>query len=96
MSDISHHEQPRMDARLAERLERKKAQLDRYRPLPGDTVRRLNEDLRIFLTYHSNCSALARFDTAGKGCPSCFCEENVPRRTGQQPEQSEDKPSPLL
>ena len=28
--------------------------LDSYRPLPQDTVRRLNEDLRVFLTYHSN------------------------------------------
>src|SRR5947209_2701568 len=54
MPDTSHHEQARMDARLAERLERKKAELDRYRPLPPDTVRRLNEDLRVFLTYHSN------------------------------------------
>src|SRR5256714_10034114 len=54
MPDTSHHEQARMDARLAERLERKKAELDTYRPLPRDTVRRLNEDLRVFLTYHSN------------------------------------------
>src|SRR5712691_8030418 len=54
MPDISHHEHPRMGARLAERLERKKAQLDHCRPLPRDTVRRLNEDLRVFLTYHSN------------------------------------------
>src|SRR5437868_3561558 len=45
---------PRMDPRLAERIKRKKTQLDRYRPLPRDTVRRLNEDLRVFLTYHSN------------------------------------------
>lgn len=44
----------RLDPRLAERLVSKKAQLDRYRPLPNDTVRRLNEDLRVFLTYHSN------------------------------------------
>ena len=43
-----------MDPRLAERIKRKKTQLDRYRPLPRDTVRRLNEDLRVFLTYHSN------------------------------------------
>lgn len=43
-----------MDPRLAERVKHKKAQLDRYRPLPRDTVRRLNEDLRVFLTYHSN------------------------------------------
>src|SRR5215472_7830771 len=45
---------PHMDARLAERISRKKAQLDSYRPLPPNTVRRLNEDLRVFLTYHSN------------------------------------------
>jgi Fic family protein len=43
-----------MDARLAERIKRKKTQLDGYRPLPVDTVRRLNDDLRVFLTYHSN------------------------------------------
>ncbi len=47
-------DRPHMDPRLAERIRRKKAQLDRSRPLPGDTVRRLNEDLRVFLTYHSN------------------------------------------
>jgi hypothetical protein len=45
---------PHMDQRLAERIKRKKAQLDHYRPLPSDTVRRLNDDLRVFLTYHSN------------------------------------------
>src|SRR3984893_10852776 len=45
---------PHMNPRLAERINRKKAQLDTYRPLPRDTVRRLNEDLRVFLTYHSN------------------------------------------
>jgi len=45
---------PHMDSRLAERIKRKKAQLDHYRPLPTDTVRRLNDDLRVFLTYHSN------------------------------------------
>ena len=54
MSDSSHEKQPRMDTRLAERLARKKALLDGYRPLPRDTLRRLNEDLRVFLTYHSN------------------------------------------
>lgn len=43
-----------MDARLAGRIQRKKELLDRYRPLPTDTVRRLNDDLRVFLTYHSN------------------------------------------
>jgi Fic family protein len=45
---------PRLDPRLAGRLVRKKAQLDRSRPLPADIVRRLNDDLRVFLTYHSN------------------------------------------
>lgn len=45
---------PHMDPRLVERIKRKKAQLDSYRPLPPDTVHRLNEDLRVFLTYHSN------------------------------------------
>ena len=45
---------PQMDARLTERIKRKKAQLDQFRPLPRDTVRRLNDDLRVFLTYHSN------------------------------------------
>lgn len=43
-----------MEPRLAERIKRKKAELDGYRPLPRDTVRRLNDDLRVFLTYHSN------------------------------------------
>jgi Fic family protein len=43
-----------MDPRVAERITRKKEQLDRYRPLPSDTIRRLNQDLRVFLTYHSN------------------------------------------
>src|SRR5690349_4747809 len=47
-------DRPHMDPRLAERIARKKAQLDSYRPLPRDTIRRLNEDLRVFLTYHSN------------------------------------------
>jgi Fic family protein len=47
-------ERPHMDPRLTERIKRKKAQLDAYRPLPTDTVHRLNEDLRVFLTYHSN------------------------------------------
>lgn len=47
-------DRPHMDPRLVERIKRKKAQLDGFRPLPSDTVRRLNEDLRVFLTYHSN------------------------------------------
>lgn len=45
---------PYMDSRLAERISHKKTQLDRYRPLPHDIVRHLNDDLRVFLTYHSN------------------------------------------
>src|SRR5260370_6845245 len=45
---------PRLGPRLARRLARKKAELDQHRPLPSDTVRRLNDDLRVFLTYHSN------------------------------------------
>lgn len=46
--------QPRLDPRLARRLAEKKTRLDAYRPLPVDTVRRLNDDLRVTLTYHSN------------------------------------------
>ncbi len=45
---------PHLNSRLAERILRKKAQLDGYRPLPHDTIQRLNADLRVFLTYHSN------------------------------------------
>ena len=45
---------PRLSPRLAERLARKKALLDGYRPLPADVVQRLNADLRVLLTYHSN------------------------------------------
>jgi hypothetical protein len=54
MTGKNNPKKPRLDPRLAERLARKKTQLDRYRPLPPDTVKRLNDDLRIFLTYHSN------------------------------------------
>ncbi len=46
--------QPRLDPRLARRLAEKKAQLDRYRPLAPAVVRRLHDDLRVLLTYHSN------------------------------------------
>lgn len=45
---------PRLDPRLARRLAEKKAQLDRYRPLRPHVVRRLHDDLRVLLTYHSN------------------------------------------
>ncbi len=54
MARTTDPKKPRLDPRLTERLTRKKAQLDRYRPLPSETVRRLNEDLRVFLTYYSN------------------------------------------
>src|SRR5437588_3107817 len=47
-------DRPQMDPRLDKRIKRKKDQLDSYRPLPNDTIRRLNDDLRVFLTYHSN------------------------------------------
>jgi Fic family protein len=47
-------EQPRMDPRLARRLEEKKAELDRYRPLSPATVGSINDQLRVLLTYHSN------------------------------------------
>lgn len=47
-------DRPRMDPRLAARLNQKKERLDRYRPLPHDTVQRLNADLKVFITYHSN------------------------------------------
>ena len=54
MARTTDPKKPRLDPRLAERLVRKKAQLDRSRPLPSETVRWLHEDLRVFLTYHSN------------------------------------------
>ncbi|TMC18416.1 MAG: Fic family protein [Chloroflexi bacterium] len=44
----------RMEKRLAERLARKKAQLDEHRPLRPGILARLHEDLRVRLTYHSN------------------------------------------
>lgn len=45
---------PRLDPRLAQRLDAKKALLDARRPLPPATLRRLYDDLKILLTYHSN------------------------------------------
>src|SRR5437016_8655326 len=54
MSRTPDPRRSRLDPRLAGRLTRKKATLDRYRPLPQETVHRLNDDLRVFLTYHSN------------------------------------------
>jgi len=44
----------RLDARLAARLEEKKARLDLLRPLPPAVVQRLADDMRVLLTYHSN------------------------------------------
>ena len=44
----------RLEPRLFARLEEKKNKLDLHRPLSPAIVRRLHEDLRIRLTYHSN------------------------------------------
>lgn len=44
----------RLDQRLYERLVRKKAQLDHYRPLSANVMQNLYEHLRVLLTYHSN------------------------------------------
>jgi fido (protein-threonine AMPylation protein) len=43
-----------VEKRLAERIARKKAQLDEHRPLRPGILERLHEDLRVRLTYHSN------------------------------------------
>lgn len=43
-----------LDSRLLARLNRKKALLDALRPLPSAAVSRLNEQLTIEWTYHSN------------------------------------------
>ncbi len=47
-------DRPHMDPRLATRITEKKTRLDRHRPLPSETVQRLNADLKVFITYHSN------------------------------------------
>lgn len=47
-------EQPRLDVRLTGRLQQKKVLLDGYRPLSSAVVRRLQDHLRLLLTYHSN------------------------------------------
>ena len=57
MPQGSRDEQPeaiRLEPRLFARLEEKKARLDLHRPLTPAIARRLHEDLRIRLTYHSN------------------------------------------
>jgi Fic family protein len=47
-------EQPSLDRYLAERLAAKKARLDAQRPLAPELLRRLADDLRLLLTFHSN------------------------------------------
>ena len=54
MANNTFGQHPQMDGRIAERLKQKKKLLDSHRPLSRDTVLQLNNDLRIFLTYHSN------------------------------------------
>ncbi|NWJ47105.1 MAG: Fic family protein [Chloroflexi bacterium] len=54
MSDHRNPLRPKLDPRLARRLEEKKAELDRYRPLKSNILNRLYGDLRVVLTYHSN------------------------------------------
>ena len=44
----------KLDQRLAKHLADKKARLDELHPLPPPTLRRLLDDLKISLTYHSN------------------------------------------
>src|ERR687884_574130 len=43
-----------IEPRLLDRLSAKKQRLDALRPLPAAAVRRLNEQLAIEWTYHSN------------------------------------------
>ncbi len=52
--DIDEQATVRIDPRLGLRLAEKKAALDRYRPLSPQVVRRLHEEMRVLLTYHSN------------------------------------------
>jgi Fic family protein len=52
--DHREEEDLRLEPRLFARLEEKKAKLDLHRPLAPAIARRLHEDLRIRLTYHSN------------------------------------------
>ncbi|MFO7618084.1 MAG: Fic family protein [Thermoplasmata archaeon] len=44
----------RLDAKLLERIERKKQLLDTRRPLSGAALKRLQEELRVAHTYNSN------------------------------------------
>ncbi len=50
---MSRQQKPKMDTRLEARLQQKKVDLDRHRPLPLGTLARLNEDLKVMLTHHS-------------------------------------------
>lgn len=52
--DHQEGEDLHLEPRLFARLEEKKAKLDLHRPLAPAIARRLHEDLRIRLTYHSN------------------------------------------
>lgn len=52
--DAQEGENLQLDPRLLTRLEEKKGKLDLHRPLSKAIARRLHEDLRIRLTYHSN------------------------------------------
>ena len=50
-----------------QQLTKKKQQLDKYRPLPKDVIRSLEEWLKIELTYSSNAiegNTLSRLETA--------------------------------
>lgn len=51
---MSQMEAIRLDPRLERRLAEKKALLDQQRPLPRAVLRRLYDELRITLTFHSN------------------------------------------
>lgn len=48
------HENIQLEHRLKVRIDEKKARLGLHRPLAPTITHRLNEDLRIRLTYHSN------------------------------------------
>ncbi len=56
----------RIDGGLLERIGRRKAMLDRRRPLPGHLVKRLREEMRLAHTYNSNAiegNSLTRQET---------------------------------
>ncbi|MEI6776311.1 MAG: Fic family protein [Chloroflexales bacterium] len=45
---------PTIDRRLLERIQAKRHRLDTFRPMHPILVRRLHDDMRLLLTYHSN------------------------------------------